>query len=59
MNKEEFWKFTYNLEALLGGGEGSERYAKIIRKMTSILDNADADDVFGTQGWKYQVGLED
>ncbi len=38
-----------------GGGELKE----IVGLMMDLLDEADAEDTFGTQGWKYCVGLED
>ena len=59
MTFSEFESFTNNLYALLGGGTGSAAYVEVVKKMISLLDDADADNVLGTQGWKYQAGLED
>ena len=59
MTFSEFESFTNNLYALLGGGTGSAAYVEVVKKMISLLDDADAEDVFGTQGWKYLVDLED
>ena len=32
---------------------------RYFERMVALLDEADADDVFGTEGWKHRVGLED
>ena len=59
MTVTEFESFTNNLYALLGGGQGSAEYVEVVKKMISLLNEADYEDYYGTQGWKYMVDLED
>lgn len=63
MNYEDFCEIVdISNDALEYGGVRTgwaEEFRVHLRLMIEMLDNADADDVFGTQGWKYQVGLED
>lgn len=40
------------------GTEGAE-FVTHIWNIMDMLDEADCEDYFGTQGWKYQAGLED
>lgn len=56
MTYAEFNKLKGYIEAM------SPQYGKdfnaMIEKMEQLLDEADADDYFGTEGWKHQVGME-
>lgn len=39
-------------------GSQGEEFKSIILEMISMLDEADQDDYFGTEGWKYHFGWE-
>lgn len=34
-------------------------FVEEVRKMLGLLDIADQEDTFGTQGWKYYMGWDD
>lgn len=37
----------------------TEAQAKeMLKNLISVLDDADGDDFFGTEGWRHQFGLE-
>lgn len=35
------------------------RVVRIVEEMIELLDEADREDFFGTEGWKHRLGLED
>ena len=46
----------------LGKLSADAEYSEFIEKtedIISLLDEADQDDMFGTEGWKHAVGMED
>lgn len=63
MNYKDFCDIVdMSTEALECGGVHTgwaEEFRVHLRLMIEMLDKADADNVLGTQGWKYQAGLED
>lgn len=52
MDERDFNKF---LGAILDH-RGGQEFAEIVDKMIDLLDDADEDDHFGSQGWRYMVG---
>ena len=62
MNYKDFCDIVdMSTEALECGGVHTgwvEEFRVHLRLMIEMLDDADAEDVFGTQGWKCLVDLE-
>lgn len=55
MKGNEFFK-------ILGKLSNQEEYVEFAKHLVTLfeaLDELDCDDVFGTEGWKHAIGLDD
>jgi len=55
MSENEFWKLLGAIEAREHLGE---EFVAAVNEMIGMLDSADMDDYFGTEGWRYNLGWE-
>ena len=56
MNHKEFLKALGKVGAGVAlPGDVAEEFGEIIGKMTDLLDEADSDDYFGTEGWTHAI----
>jgi len=56
MTEREFSRLLAKIEYQFGG-EGEE-FVEIVERMITMLDHTDADDYFGTEGWRRDFGWE-
>jgi hypothetical protein len=54
MTESEFWMFLGKLMYL----EKSDEFSEIITRIINLLDSADNEDFFGTEGWRRDFGWE-
>lgn len=55
MKEADFFK-------IIGKLSNQDEYAEFIQHMDNLfelLDELDCDDVFGTEGWRHAIGLDD
>jgi len=55
MAEAEFNQFLGYLSANTHSGE---EFVEIVNRMVTMLDHTDADDYFGTEGWRRDFGWE-
>jgi len=59
MSQSEYYKLFGEISA--GGSPDIEElsaFLRIVSEMESMLDEADEDDYFGTEGWKHRLGWD-
>lgn len=57
MTYQDFVKFLGKVEA--NTGTKGEEFADYVTRMMRMLDAADMEDFFGTEGWKHDIGFTD
>jgi len=56
MTEQEFSKLLAKIEHQFG--EDGETFTEIVEGMMNMLDQTDADDYFGSEGWRRDFGWE-
>lgn len=59
MNESEFDRFIGYLEAYMADDDRVEKFIECIGEMQSMLDDADQDDYFGSEGWRHRIGWDE
>lgn len=57
MSEQEFNQMIGKIQATFNDDD-SERFRETINKMVEMLDEADQDDCYGTEGWRRNLGWE-
>ena len=58
MSEAEFNQFLGYLSTTSFKGYDGQQLVEIINGMMTLLDSTDADDFFGTEGWRRDFGWE-
>lgn len=59
MDEKDFYKIIGKIEVLLDDKKQAEVFSNTINEMVNMLDQADEDDYFGTEGWRHHLGWDE
>lgn len=57
MKSPEFFEMLGRISVV--HGQQGEEFAEVVKSMVSLLDEADYEDVYDTEGWRHNLGWDE